>query len=397
MSLSASDFAQSFQHLREKLQQLALPKEEQDFWLKQLKSIERALAMANFKFERMEREKKSLENLLESTISELNEKNQNLLELNASLIATEEELRQNSEELRVLNEMLEDRIKAAIFETEMQANTIKKKNIHITDSINYAKRIQEAMLWKEEEIKQLFPESFVFFRPKDVVSGDFYWFADLETKTEETDKRQEKESEKALAVVADCTGHGVPGAFMSLIINDGLNQIVKVRGIHAPAEILKLLDLHVKSTLRQEGTLNRDGADVGVCLVDKSAKKITFAGAKSNALIIQNAQVQVFKGTNLSVGGDIGGYKLRQKVEFENYTLPFQIGKTLIYLYSDGYKDQFGGKDDKKLSGRNFRKLLEKNQALPLAEQGRRLESYFVEWKQKREQLDDVLVVGLKV
>ena len=356
--------------------------EEQEKELAQLfKKVEREVAMANFKYERTAKEKKSLEKLVAQTITELETKNERLAETNAQLSSMEEELRQNSEELLILNEGLEERVQRAISDIENQKELLEIKNKHILDSINYAQRIQRAMLLSEEEVATIFPNSFVFFSPKDIVSGDFYWLSKI--------------NEYRFVAVIDCTGHGVPGAFMSLILNDGLNEIVKLRNIYEPAEILTQLHIHVMNALRQKGSANRDGADMSLCVINDKQKTLTFSGARQNLVFFQESELIEIKANRQSIGGYI---KNEDFQKFTSHVIDlFPHKDSYFYLSSDGFADQFGGKKGGKLLRKNFKNKLKEICHLACETQYQQLKEYFQNWKGNYDQIDDVLVIGFKV
>ncbi|WP_338764013.1 SpoIIE family protein phosphatase [Bernardetia sp. ABR2-2B] len=355
--------------------------EEQGKELSQLiKKVEREIKMANFKYERTAKEKKSLEKLLEQTIKELETKNENLAETNAQLSSMEEELRQNSEELLILNERLEERVEKAVSNIENQKELLEVKNKHILDSINYAKRIQRAMLLSEKEVASIFPNSFIFFSPKDIVSGDFYWLAKVE--------------EYRFVAVIDCTGHGVPGAFMSLILNDGLNEIVKLRKIVEPAKVLEELNIYVISALRQKGSANRDGADMSLCVIDDKQNTLTFAGARQNLVFCRDNELIEVKANRKSIGGYI---KNKDTQKFVSHVINLDSYKDYyFYLSSDGFADQFGGQSGGKLLRQNFKKKLQEICKKECNRQYKELKKHFQDWKGKQEQIDDVLVIGFK-
>ncbi|WP_375561423.1 SpoIIE family protein phosphatase [Bernardetia sp. OM2101] len=355
--------------------------EEQEKELAQLfKKVESEITMANFKYEKTAKEKKSLEKLLAQTIKELETKNDSLAQTNVQLSSMEEELRQNSEELVILNEGLEERVQQAVSDIENQKELLEIKNKHILDSINYAKRIQRAMLLSEEEVISIFPSSFIFFSPKDIVSGDFYWLA--------------KVNEYRFVAVIDCTGHGVPGAFMSLILNDGLNEIVRLRNIYEPAIILEQLHIHVMNALRQKGSANRDGADMSLCVINDKLNTLTFSGARQNLVFFKENELIELKANRQSIGGYIKNEDLQK---FTSHIIDLSSYKdSYFYLSSDGFADQFGGENETKLLRQNFKKKLQKICTSDCKTQYKELKKYFQNWKGDYDQIDDVLVIGFK-
>jgi serine phosphatase RsbU (regulator of sigma subunit) len=314
-------------------------------------------------------------------------KNQSEVQLkNEELTSSEEELKQNIEELETTQNQL------SLMNNEMTYNMImlegknkiiENKNKKITSSINYAKRIQEAMLPKIEEIKESLPNSFVYFKPKDIVSGDFYYYQKIEN--------------KIIIAAIDCTGHGVPGAFMSLIGNDFLNEVIE-KNIFTPSLILTILNEKIDKVLQQaenNTSVTRDGMDAAVCLINLENNTLEYAGAKNPLIYIQNNELKLIKGDKNSVGGN--NINKNQKIEFTNHTISIDQ-TTSFYIYSDGFQDQFGGEQDKKYTTKRFRKTLLDISNCPFNEQEELLTTIFEEWKgQNKKQIDDVLVMGFEV
>lgn len=258
---------------------------------------------------------------------------------------------------------------------------IEERNREVMASINYAQRIQQAILPDERTIKRLLPESFVLFKPRDVVSGDFYWLSEVAGKT--------------IVAAVDCTGHGVPGAFMSMIGETLLNEIVNGEGITMPAAILQRLDERIRETLRQQETNNQDGMDMSLCLIDSEANALHFAGAKNPLVYIQEDTLHVIKGDRRG----IGGYQrlIRDGVKpFTSHTVSLD-SQTHCYLFSDGYQDQFGGKRNRKFKPKRLYRLLHEVHTQPHEVQHRALEERLEEWKNGQKQIDDILVVGFTV
>jgi len=263
-----------------------------------------------------------------------------------------------------------------------QNKQLKKQNHQIMASINYGKRIQEAILPSNQLLSHFFPESFVFFLPRDVVSGDFYWLS--------------VQGDKLFVAAVDCTGHGVPGAFMSLIGNSLLNHIVNEKGVYKPSEILKELHTGVKKALTQsksESDDNVDGMDMTLCCFDKSTKEIQLACANHTAFIINNDEVQEIEGDEFSIADELIGDDVP---EFTNHVIPMNKNATL-YMFSDGFPDQFGGPKNKKFYTGKLKELFIKNQQLSATDQYDVLNKTFTEWKGENKQLDDVLVMGFKL
>lgn len=264
----------------------------------------------------------------------------------------------------------------------LQANKkIEQQNTSIRSSINYAKRIQIAMLPDAQQQKKFLPHSFVFLKPRDVVSGDFYWLTEVK-------KGQEGE---VIFAAADCTGHGVPGALMSMVGIKTLNGIVN-RGIAAPQEVLETLDVEIRSSLQQDVSGVNDGMDVALCLYKKEQNILEFSGAKNPLIYIRNKELVQIKGTARAIGGQRG----KKQISFKNHQIKIDQ-PTMVYLFSDGFVDQFGENNKGKFMVKRFHQLLLNIHLLPLTEQKEKLQTAFEEWKGKSNQIDDVLVLGIKL
>ncbi|MCB0401293.1 MAG: SpoIIE family protein phosphatase [Flavobacteriales bacterium] len=272
---------------------------------------------------------------------------------------------------------------------ERSKQEVEEKNNEIVDSINYAKRIQEALIPPEKKLRQILPDSFVIFKPKDIVSGDFYW-ATVTNTTTGTDQDSNK---LLLFSVADCTGHGVPGAFMSIIGLKLFNQSVKQPEVNTPAQALDYLDREIFNTVNlhsEDDKIIRDGMDLALCAVDYSNMKLHFAGANNPVYIVRNKELHEIKGDKKAIGSYQSEHAFTDK--------EFQLEKgDVIYTFSDGYADQFGGPNGKKLKYAVFKQLLIDNAHLSMEEQKAILEAYFEEWKGTLEQLDDVCVIGMRI
>lgn len=257
------------------------------------------------------------------------------------------------------------------------------QNENITSSINYAQRIQEAMLPKRDNTIPLLTNSFILFKPRNIVSGDFYWFTEV--------KNSETNEKDALFAVVDCTGHSIPGAFMSMVGINCLNSIVG-RGISETNEILSALHSEIRTALRQPETGNNDGMDIGICIYRKSKKILEFSGGKHPLVYIQNGEITLLKGDSHPMGGSSS----EPEIAFTKHEIPIETS-TMIYMFSDGYCDQFGGEGDKKFLSANLRKLLHKIHEHPLEEQKEILDTTIEEWRGAYEQTDDILVMGIRI
>jgi serine phosphatase RsbU (regulator of sigma subunit) len=269
-------------------------------------------------------------------------------------------------------------LESANMEINRQKVELEVKNKNITDSIVYAERIQRAMLPETQILIKKFPGSFVMYNPRDIVSGDFFWF-------------YEKDDTFIVAVI-DCTGHGVPGALMSMIGNDLLNHIVESRKITDPSEILFHLNNGVRTVLKQRESESesRDGMDISVCLINESKKELHFAGAINPMWIIKNNTLDVIPATKASVGGHTSDNQL-----FQKYVVSYEPG-CRIYLFTDGYADQFGGPRGKKFKYKQLKELL-LNSMSPEQNQASILSETFMKWKGPLEQVDDVCILGISL
>ncbi len=262
-------------------------------------------------------------------------------------------------------------------------NLISQKNHNITASINYAQRIQNAMLPLQEKFDELFgiDNSFVLFKPKDIVSGDFYWLHELD-------------NGQIILGVADCTGHGVPGAFMSMIGNQLLFDIVEKQEIFDVAKILEILHKDIQRTLKQSTTNNHDGMDIALCLIDKIAQKIEYAGAMNAIYYIQNHKLEEVKADRVAIGGN----QHEKTRSFTKHHINITEDTTL-YLLTDGYKDQFGGHEKGKFMSKRLKELLLQNHEQNMKSQQEILDLTIENWIKdgKRSQVDDILVVSVRL
>jgi len=281
-----------------------------------------------------------------------------------------QEINQQKEELQLQSELL-----------AKNNDELTRNNLLITDSISYAKRIQEAMLPSKEMIQKHLPDSFVFFRPKDIVSGDFYWFY---------------ENEDVLYIaVADCTGHGVPGAFMSMIGSTLLNEIIIEKKEFEPTEILSKLNTGVVQALnqRKDGVDSQDdGMDISICKVDKTNKVIEFASANHTIYLLKKGELEAVQGDIFSIGGIFAG----RTHTYTNFS--FDLEKDLqIFMLSDGFQDQFGGDRNKKFLASRLKKMLLEIKDLSADEKEKAISEKFIEWKGANKQVDDVVIFGFRV
>ena len=257
---------------------------------------------------------------------------------------------------------------------------VEEKNKEILDSINYAKKIQEAIIPSTIEMSNVFPQHFVMLLPRDIVSGDFYWIG--------------SKLNYVFVAVADCTGHGVPGGFMSMLGTALLNEIINEKEIYEPADILDLLKFKIIMALRQSENVNeaKDGMDIALCRIEKTTHELTFAGANNSMHLIRKGKLIELKGDKQPIG--ISHFNTTQ--QFIQQTLNLQKGD-LIYLFTDGYPDQFGGDQGKKFKYKKLEELLLSIHEKEMYEQLRLLEKVHRDWKGNLDQVDDICILGIKI
>jgi serine phosphatase RsbU (regulator of sigma subunit) len=259
---------------------------------------------------------------------------------------------------------------------ESQRDLIAYQKKHITDSIHYAKRIQTALLPSLELFSDEI-DHFVLYKPRDIVSGDFYWVAKIDG--------------QQMVIAADCTGHGVPGAFMSMLGVSLLNEIILNKRIIQPDQVLNVLREYIIQSLKQVVQTSgiKDGMDMCVCLIDFKKNKMQFAGANNPLWIFADGKLNEIKGDKMPVA-------IHDNMPpFTNHVVDIKKGDT-FYIFSDGYADQFGGPQQKKILNKNFKMLLLKVQNLPMLEQGAKIDEFFEDWRKELEQIDDVCVIGIR-
>ncbi len=249
------------------------------------------------------------------------------------------------------------------------------KNNELTESITYAQKIQQSILANPLGLSEHVSDSFIHYQPKDIVSGDLYWYY--------------KKENKLYVAAVDCTGHGVPGALMSVVANGLLRNIIVKRNLNNPSEILFALDEELQSALLSENSA--DGMDIALCEIDLTTKKLSFSGAFRPLVLIRDNKLYEFKASKYPIG-----LYVDVKKQFDLHEYDLQTGDAL-YLFSDGYSDQFGGEKNKKFQRKNFYELLLSIQDMDMIEQSSFLEYAHNNWKQDLPQTDDVLVIGLKI
>lgn len=323
--------------------------------------------IVRYRERQLQKEKQILEQKVQERTKTIEEQKKVLEVQRDELARTNEEIMQQKEEIEAQRD-----------EIEAQRDHISKQNLEMTQSIEYAKRIQTAVMPKKEEIKSILPEHFILFRPRDIVSGDFYWMA--------------KNGNKIIVAAADCTGHGVPGAFMSMLGISFLNEIVKVRNETKPNVILNHLRDSIKTTLSQTGKEgeSKDGMDIALCTINLDAKIIEFAGAYNPLYLIRNGELVEIKADKMPVG-----IHMVEKDSFTHNEIEFKKDDC-IYIFSDGYVSQFGGDSGRTYKSVPFKKLLAIISEKPMEKQCEMLEQEFEEWQGYNPQVDDLLVIGVK-
>ncbi|MBB6463367.1 SpoIIE family protein phosphatase [Flammeovirga kamogawensis] len=335
--------------------------------------LKRSEAILNHNTKELERAKKDAE----KAASKLLDKNSELEETSRTIREQHHEMKSHREQILRQNELVKE-----------QALLLSQHNEKVKSSVNYARRMQTAVFGKPQDMEEKMQgigqhwDGFVYLKPRDIVSGDFHWFGE--------------KNENYIIVAADCTGHGVPGAFMSLIGNDLLNQIVYERGILDPGRILKLMNDMIRQALnQQENEDSRDGMDIAICVVSPKRKTLTFAGAGRPLYYISNSNPDELQRLRGGKSG-IGGKKSKKKI-FESHSLPLE-DIHVMYICSDGYQDQFGGPDGRKLMQRPFKELLFNIHKKDLDLQRKALSQFMDQWMSQgnQRQIDDMLIIGIR-
>ncbi len=293
-------------------------------------------------------------------------------ETNVKISMQRDEIESQRDEVEAQRDMLETHRDLVLFQ----------KN-EIIESINYARRIQSAMLPPEAYFSGLLKESFILYKPRDIVSGDFYWIKQVD--------------QYIVMAVADCTGHGVPGAFMSMLGMSYLNEIAQRKEIKQANEVLNELRKQIKYSLRQDGKHDesKDGIDMALCVLDMESNRMQYAGANIPLYLFKNVEgrpeLREIKADRMPLG-----YYKDEDVSFVNHDIPFDVGDS-FYMFSDGFIDQKGGEEGKKFLSRNFKTLLSEVQAQAMPDQKQTLENTLSDWMGDHEQIDDILVVGVRM
>jgi serine phosphatase RsbU (regulator of sigma subunit) len=266
----------------------------------------------------------------------------------------------------------------ALEQIEKQKHELELRDKNLTDSLIYAQRIQEALLPSEMFFRKHFSDSFIFFRPKDIVSGDFYWI--------------DEKGGKVFVVAADCTGHGVPGALMSMVGLEIIEKAILEDNIEKPSAILSVMNRALEKTFSREknlGTIIRDGMDIGLCVVDRKKRKLEYSGAFFPLYLIRDNTLTELKGDKIIIGMN------PERMEYTSHELDL-LDNDILYIFSDGYADQFGGTENKKFMYRRFRYLLTRIHSFPVNDQKSILDENIKTWMAGNQQIDDMMVIGFK-
>jgi serine phosphatase RsbU (regulator of sigma subunit) len=299
----------------------------------------------------------------------------------------------NTKRLRAINDLLEKTVKDRTHELWEERDKLHEANLEITDSINYAKIIQQSILPDVKIFKKTFQDSFIYFKPRNIVSGDFYWFNILDA-----NKKTLANINQHIIVAADCTGHGVPGAFMSMIGSEKLNQSMAEINDLTPSNILSFMNRKIKDSLKQEegNSQSKDGMEISLCFLDLDTNILTFAGANRPLWIYRKGctleNVEIIKPTKAGIAGHTSAEQNFEETEIQLYK-----GDT-FYLFTDGAPDQFGGPKSKKLTTKGFRQLLFDIQSQTMEQQHHAINGFYRSWMgDANEQVDDILIMGIRI
>lgn len=320
---------------------------------------------------------------VKQTERKLKEARQFILEQNSVIQRKDHALLQKEKRLALADLEVHSSYEALM----QQQEEIEHKTKNMLESLSYARHIQESLLPELSHIQKVLPESFILFRPRDIVSGDFYWFHALNHRT--------------IISAIDCTGHGVPGAFLSLIGYELLNKIVISKDISEPDKVLNQLHLELRQSLRQKENKNEDGMELAFCAIHRVPQgmqdlfgkpRLEFAGARSSLIYIQHGKLHQIKGDKVPIGGHL----YQENHKFTKHTIDISV-PTTFYIFSDGYMDQFGGNNRRKFMMSRFRALLQDIHEEPMDQQRIILENQLKQWMGNYMQLDDILVMGVKL
>lgn len=279
--------------------------------------------------------------------------------------------------LYITRQLLKEKEKA-LDQIAKQKKELEIRDKNITDSLIYAQRIQEALLPSQDFFRKHFRDSFIFFRPKDIISGDFYWI--------------DEKDNKIFVAAADCTGHGVPGALMSMVGLEIIEKAIIEDNIVKPSDILSVMNRALEKTFSREkniGTIIRDGMDIGLCVIDRKKKKLEYSGAFFPLYLIRDNTLTEIKGDKIIIGMN------PERLEYTSHELDL-FEDDILYIFSDGYADQFGGNENKKFMYRRFRYLLTRIHNFPIDDQKSILDDNIKTWMADNPQVDDMMVLGFR-
>ena len=289
-------------------------------------------------------------------------------------------MKKTYEQLVAENKKLKERLISSIRELTQRNEILAEQHKHFEDSITYAERIQSAIMPPDSLIELALPDSFIFYLPRDIVSGDFYFVEDL--------------GDEVIFAAVDCTGHGIPGALISVIGFNYIHRAVIENNIRTPSDILKFLDVGVNERLRQTDNESgvKDGMELSLCNLNKKTKVLQYSGAYNPIYIVSDGELTIVKADKFEIGVNPDGIA----DNYTNHTIQLKKGDC-VYLFSDGYADQFGGPKGKKFMYKQLREMLIAINEKSMKEQYNILSAAFHQWKNKEEQVDDVLLIGVRV
>ncbi|MBK8808483.1 MAG: SpoIIE family protein phosphatase [Bacteroidales bacterium] len=337
------------------------------------------------------RKEEVLEDKVRIRTEEIKTQKEELMLINEQLNQQQEELKSQSEYLKQINKQLNNQTNQLQFKSDMLSSAnqeLKKKNQTITESLKYAQKIQYSILPHEAKFKKIFSDFFVVYLPKDIVSGDFFWLAEVK------DDEWGKPVNITYVAAVDCTGHGVPGAFMSMIGHTLLNEIVGTKCIRKPSLILKELNKDIITALAKDGKdYQDDGMDITLCAIDHQLEEIQIASAMQAMYLFRKGELTIIEGDIFSIGELLSIIK---NPDFTNHIFEFEEGD-IVYLFSDGIQDQFGGENGGKFMESQLRDLMKRIHHLKFSEQKMILEKTIDDWKKDSVQIDDMMLIGIKL
>lgn len=358
--------------LEEKIHEGSMSSEELAELLSIVSLLKKEAQRTDFKLMSSIRREKDARKLMEAIIEEIETKKNQILEINGRLQESQEELKQTNEELLTLNNSLSDANQLI----RKKNKIIRDSHKNILDSIDYAKNIQDAILVQQDVFNSVFSDAFVLFKPKQTVSGDFYYLNSIK--------------EKIVFAVADCTGHGVPGGFLTMLGISYLHEIIRQNEDITAAQILTNLRSKIKETFRVFGAITHNGLDIALCILDPKTLELQYAGAFNPLWLNHNGALSEIKATPNPIG------LYYREVDFEDNNIQLEEGD-ILYMFSDGFSDQLGGKKDKKYKKRPFRDFIKSIANKSLSDQRILLDTELKRWKGSYSQTDDITILGVKV